>query len=49
MIRPNLNMRWLEVFVLVAKTGSIRTVAAETGLSGKTIAESNIKLLTASW
>lgn len=37
MIRSNLNMRWLEIFVLVARTGSIRSVAAETGLSVSTI------------
>ncbi len=37
MNRSNLSMRWLEVFQLVAKTGSIQAVASETGLSVSTV------------
>ena len=35
--RTNLSMRWLEVFQLVAKSGSIQAVASETGLSVSTV------------
>ena len=37
MNRTNLSMRWLEVFRLVAKSGSIQAVASETGLSVSTV------------
>lgn len=37
MNRSNLSMRWLEVFQLLAKSGSIQTVASETGLSVSTV------------
>ncbi len=37
MQRANLSLRGLEVFLAVAKSGSVRKVAAETGLSASTI------------
>lgn len=37
MQRANLSLRGLEVFLLVARSGSVRKVAAETGLSASTI------------
>lgn len=35
----NLSMRWLEVFRLVARSGSIRKVATDTGLSISTVSQ----------
>jgi len=37
MNRSNLSMRWLEIFQLVAKSGSVQAVASETGLSVSTV------------
>ncbi|TMV08471.1 LysR family transcriptional regulator [Ruegeria sediminis] len=37
MKRTNLSLRWLEVFQLVAKSGSVRKVASDTGLSVSTV------------
>ena len=37
MQRANLSLRGLEVFLAVARSGSVRKVAAETGLSASTI------------
>lgn len=37
MQRPNLSLRGLEIFLLAAKSGSMRQVAAETGLSISTV------------
>ncbi|WP_241525777.1 LysR family transcriptional regulator [Pseudophaeobacter leonis] len=37
--RSKLSMRWLEVFLLAARTGSIQKTAAESGLSPSTVSQ----------
>ncbi len=37
MRRSKLSLKWLEVFQILARTGSVKAVAAETGLSASTV------------
>ena len=37
MLKSNLSLKWLEIFQLLTKRGSVSAVAAETGLSVSTV------------